>query len=151
MADKNYCYILRHKKYNKLTYNGFTNNPNRRIRQHNGEISGGANETTKVEPGWEFFVLMTGFETQSNALSCEWKIKYPKKRRKCLGGPINRVKSLNDILQLDKWTSLCDIPNNICQYRLYITSDMIQHINVEVLPNNIKVYTMDRIIPDLCV
>ena len=39
-----YCYILRNKQpqYSHLTYNGSTNNPKRRLRQHNEEISGGA-------------------------------------------------------------------------------------------------------------
>jgi predicted GIY-YIG superfamily endonuclease len=45
MSDKNeswYCYILRntHPKYCNITYNGSTNDPVRRLRQHNEEIKG---------------------------------------------------------------------------------------------------------------
>ena len=46
-----YCYILRNssEKYGKLTYNGSTNNPYRRLRQHNQEIVGGARYTKAVK------------------------------------------------------------------------------------------------------
>ena len=49
-----YCYILRNKQpqYSHLTYNGSTNNPYRRLRQHNEEISGGAVYTHGRGGGW---------------------------------------------------------------------------------------------------
>lgn len=42
-----YCYILRNKleQFKHNTYNGSTNNPLRRLRQHNEEIKGGARAT----------------------------------------------------------------------------------------------------------
>lgn len=42
-----FCYILRNRdpRYRNMTYNGSTNDPIRRLRQHNEEISGGAKAT----------------------------------------------------------------------------------------------------------
>ena len=48
MSKDNYiCYIL---KCGNYTYNGCTNNFKRRIRQHNGEIVGGAKCTSRRDP-----------------------------------------------------------------------------------------------------
>ena len=68
-----YCYILRNRqdKYSHLTYNGSTNSPYRRLRQHNEEISGGAVYTHGRGGGWEIYALLTGFVDHKNALSCE--------------------------------------------------------------------------------
>lgn len=60
----NVCYILV-KNVDHKTYNGYTNNPTRRLRQHNGLIQGGAKYTTrerKVDKGikrrWEYLVIV---------------------------------------------------------------------------------------------
>ena len=47
---RNFCYVLKNTKGNSKSnavYVGYTNRPDRRIRQHNGEISGGAKYTTR--------------------------------------------------------------------------------------------------------
>jgi structure-specific endonuclease subunit SLX1 len=144
-----YCYILRNtdEKYKNLTYNGYTNNPKRRLRQHNGYISGGA-KYTKISQSWEFYVLITGFTNNINALSCEWKIKHPtnsKKRPQKYCGQIGRVKSLNEILHLDKWTSKCTILNSDCNYTVYITNDMYQYLDTTIIPKNFTIITNDKI------
>ena len=46
MEDDNYIVYLLKNSNNNCTYVGITNNPERRIRQHNGEIKGGARYTT---------------------------------------------------------------------------------------------------------
>ncbi|KAF3576826.1 hypothetical protein DY000_02034810 [Brassica cretica] len=63
------CYILtslspRHKGH---TYIGFTVNPKRRIRQHNGEITSGAYRTKKKRP-WEMVLCIYGFPSKVSAL-----------------------------------------------------------------------------------
>ena len=57
-----YCYILRNRqhKYSHLTYNGSTNNPYRRLRQHNEEISGGAVYTHGVVAGGKYTHYLLG-------------------------------------------------------------------------------------------
>ena len=77
-----YVYILVNNSdnYKNHSYIGFTNNPIRRLRQHNKEIKGGAKATTNKDSEWEFAVLITGFSDKINALSCEWKLKHPVKK-----------------------------------------------------------------------
>mgnify|MGYP000750748809 CR=1 FL=1 len=58
------------------TYIGITNNHTRRIRQHNGEIVGGAKATRGKGP-WIPYIVLEGFRTRCEALSCEWRIKHP--------------------------------------------------------------------------
>lgn len=140
-----YCYILRNKQqqYSHLTYNGSTNNPKRRLRQHNEEISGGARYTHGRGGGWEIYALLTGFVDHKNALSCEWRIKHtngkPGKRPNNHLGVVGRIIGLNEVLQLNQWTKQCTIDNSQCQYTLYISEDVEKYIIREKLPSNIAV------------
>ena len=56
----------------RKTYVGATIDPNRRLRQHNGEISGGARATSGKT--WTRRFLVGGFEKA--ALRFEWRWKY---------------------------------------------------------------------------
>ena len=74
-----YCYILINS--NNHTYVGSTNNLARRLRQHNGEIVGGAKSTRGKGP-WRFlFTVRCEDETQANDhnlnLSIEWHLRNP--------------------------------------------------------------------------
>ena len=96
--DNNYLvYILINSCCNK-TYVGITNNTIRRIRQHNGELVGGA-KYTKINKG-EGIWLFYGFIKNLNkrlALSLEKKIKIHSRRM--TGTPIEkRLKAINKIL-----------------------------------------------------
>lgn len=95
-----YNYILKSEVCNR-TYNGKTNDPSRRIRQHNGEIVGGAKATSSKRP-WKFICLISGFIDEKDALRAEWRIKHPtrkrKKRKPKFCGPEGRIKGLNHIL-----------------------------------------------------
>jgi predicted GIY-YIG superfamily endonuclease len=140
-----YCYILRNtqSKYNHLTYNGSTNNPKRRLRQHNEEIAGGAHYTHGRNGGWEIYALLTGFVDHKNALSCEWRIKHtngkPGKRPPQHSGIIGRIVGLNEVLKLSKWTSKCTVENKDVMYRLYIAEDVEKYIIKSDLPSNIDI------------
>jgi predicted GIY-YIG superfamily endonuclease len=140
-----YCYILRNcqEQYSHLTYNGSTNNPVRRLRQHNEEITGGARYTHGRNGGWEIYALLTGFVDHRNALSCEWRIKHtngkPGKRPTAHLGMAGRIRGLNEVLKLDKWTSKCEVANADIPYTLYLAEDVIQYITPSELPSNITV------------
>lgn len=146
-----FCYILRNTKdpYKTMTYNGSTNDPIRRLRQHNEEISGGAKATHGKGQSWEIYVLMTGFQDHINTLSCEWRIKHPSgkpgKREPGHCGVVGRVRGLNAMLGLDKWTSKCIVDNKTCQYKLYITEDMVRFLDKSVIPENIEIIPVEKI------
>jgi putative endonuclease len=56
-SDNNYIVYLLINSSNNCTYVGSTNNPTRRIRQHNGELVGGAKYTSsmKKEGEWVYY------------------------------------------------------------------------------------------------
>lgn len=116
-----------------MTYNGSTNDPVRRLRQHNEEISGGAKFTHGKGGAWEIYALMTGFTDHINTLSCEWRIKHPSgkpgPRDKKYCGVAGRIKSLNEVLPLERWTKQCTINNRDCKYTLYLAEDVAQYID----------------------
>ncbi|KNC52687.1 structure-specific endonuclease SLX1 [Thecamonas trahens ATCC 50062] len=58
------------------TYIGYTNDPRRRLRQHNGEIAGGAKKTKSKRP-WDMVLLVYGFTTEVSALQFEWHWTHP--------------------------------------------------------------------------
>ena len=95
-----YCYLLISSDHKK-TYIGATNNPERRLKQHNGELSGGAKATVGRE--WKRLVLVTGFPDSIAALQFEWAWKY--NARKFGSGIMNRVKGLKMLLEQEKSTS----------------------------------------------
>ena len=95
---KNYVvYVLINTSHNK-TYIGITNNPERRIRQHNGELVGGAKYTTgnKANGKWIFYGFIRNLDKYTS-LSLEKKIKI--KSKKISGTPIERrIKSIELLL-----------------------------------------------------
>ena len=72
-----YVYLLLSTS-NKNTYVGATIDVNRRLRQHNREIKGGAKATTsRVSKGesWRRICYISGFPDWSSALQFEWRWK----------------------------------------------------------------------------
>jgi len=68
-----FCYMLASTDGRK-TYVGATVNPDRRLRQHNGEICGGARAT--AGRSWKRRFLVGGFADERAALRFEWRWKY---------------------------------------------------------------------------
>jgi structure-specific endonuclease subunit SLX1 len=70
-----FCYMLVSIDEKKQkTYVGATVNPDRRLRQHNGELSGGARATSGRK--WRRRFLVQGFDNEKAALRFEWRWKY---------------------------------------------------------------------------
>lgn len=77
-----HCYCLRSTvfKHRFKNYVGFTTNPERRLKQHNGIVKhGGAWKTKRGGRPWEFVVLVAGFPTHTMALQFEWAWQHPGK------------------------------------------------------------------------
>ena len=78
-----YCYLIRslNPTYPNYTYIGMTNKPKRRIRQHNGQIGGGAKKTKNKGP-YEFVCLVEGFKDKPEAMFYEWRFQHPTDKKK---------------------------------------------------------------------
>ncbi|KAG2394989.1 uncharacterized protein HKW66_Vig0076360 [Vigna angularis] len=129
------CYLLTSlsPRYKGHTYIGFTVNPRRRIRQHNGEIRCGAYRTKKRRP-WEMVLCIYGFPTNVSALQMslvwllekfgmigssrkqfEWAWQHPVESLavrkaavefKSLSGIASKIKLAYTMLTLPSWQSM---------------------------------------------
>ena len=105
-----YVYFI--ESTNGSTYIGATVNLDRRIRQHNKEIKGGATATSnKVLNGeiWSYVCYVENFPNYNEALKFEWRWKQisriiQKKNPKLLPRE-KRLEALKMLLELDKPTS----------------------------------------------
>ena len=149
-----YCYLLRNiqPEFANLTYNGSTNDPKRRLRQHNKEIKGGAKFTSITTGGWEIYCLMSGFPDHVNTLQAEWRFKHctgkPGPRPKCYCGVAGRIRGLNEVLPLTNWTSKSVIDNRASSFKLFIVQDMVKHLDFSLIPENIEVVIVDKILEE---
>ena len=91
------------------TYVGATVDLNRRLRQHNKEITGGAHATgAKVAKGemWTRACHVSGFPTWQAALQFEWRWKHLTRKLPSKMFPLERrMKALKDLLALERPTS----------------------------------------------
>ena len=143
---KFYCYIIANNDCNskssrQRTYNGYTVNLKRRLRQHNGEIKGGAKATRTQHGGWYYIAILTCPQwTAVRAMQHEWTIKYPtrhKPRPAIYQGPLGRIHSLKLV---------CDqIPYNE-NIDLYVHDMYIDTVNELILPDHIHVNRITEII-----
>ena len=148
--SKYYCYIIRsfNPNFSNSTYNGSTNNLVRRLRQHNGEICGGAKATRGKGP-WVYIVIWEGFQSHKEALSCEWRIKHPtnsRKRPSQYNGVKGRIKSLGLLVGLDCWTSQSSGMENQLQYILYIDENLLELVNLETKKHNLEIKKLNDLI-----
>jgi len=121
------------------TYVGATVDLNRRLRQHNGEIKGGAYATTsKVKKGkiWKRVCHVSGFPDWTATLQFEWRWKQISRKLETNILPLERrMKALHQLLCLERattkaikyaeWEELptVHIENNIDLCSLYIHDD----------------------------
>ena len=100
------CYLLVTNDGGKQkTYVGVTPDLDRRLRQHNGEMSGGAAATTGRR--WERACHVRGFPDVRAALQFEWRWKQISRRLFRGGeGPLERrLRALQELLALDRPTT----------------------------------------------
>ena len=101
-----YVYLL--ESTNGSTYVGATINLDRRLRQHNGVIKGGAKRTTGIVhkgESWIRYCYVSGFPDWKSALQFEWRWKQLTRKIKSKKSPIEkRIQALNQLLSLKKST-----------------------------------------------
>jgi len=94
---------------NGNTYVGATVDLDRRLRQHNKEIKGGAHATgIKVAQGesWLRAAHVSGFPDWQAALQFEWRWKHLSRKYGVKGDPLERrMNALKDLLALERPTS----------------------------------------------
>jgi structure-specific endonuclease subunit SLX1 len=105
-----YVYFI--ESTNGFTYIGATINLDKRIRQHNKEIKGGAVATSKkVNDGeiWTYYCYVENFPSYNEALKFEWKWKFIsrqlQKKYPKLTPREKRMLALDELLKLDRPTS----------------------------------------------
>ena len=119
-----YVYFI--ESSNGSTYIGATVDLDKRIRQHNKEIKGGATATSlKVNNGemWNYICYVENFPTWNEALKFEWRWKQISRQIQKLKPrekPIDRrLEALKQLLNLDRPTTKAlyysewDVPPNI--------------------------------------
>jgi len=108
MATECFVYLL--ECTDKSTYVGATVDLEHRLRQHKGEIKGGAHATTmKVKQGstWSRVCHVARFPDWQAALQFEWAFKYySRKYVKTRMTPLERrMRGLKDVLTMERPTS----------------------------------------------
>ena len=102
-ADRPWTFYVVWHAASGATYAGVSPDVHRRLRQHNGELTGGAKYTTGKGPGWVHVCFVRGFRTKQEVLQFEWAVKHQPPRR--TGGLEARIKKLTATLNAARWTS----------------------------------------------
>ena len=143
------CYLLSNGQ--GRTYIGSTNNFERRLRQHNGELAGGAKYTTafKGDNGWNPVLLVEGFIEKKVALSFEWRMKKHRNTQNKLKPAIGlniRIKNVFQIIAEDQITKPSCLVSSLPEITIKIKepfylNSVFKELIAETLENkaNIKI------------
>ena len=99
MANDYVVYLIQNEN---RTYVGMSNDPMRRLRQHNQEIKGGARYTRAAGPGWHHVLFVEGFDDKISASQFEWAVKHEAPRN--AHGVSNRIRKFVKVLNKPRWT-----------------------------------------------
>ncbi|KAL0237285.1 hypothetical protein PCE1_000682 [Barthelona sp. PCE] len=138
--------------YARVSYIGYSVDPARRLRQHNGHLkSGGANFTKKYRP-WEMVCFVYGFPDKTVALQFEWALQNPEastkvpnefseeaKKSQSRYMVQNKLFILLNMLSVDPWKSW--------PLKLHFLSDShLRYLSGATLPPDIMITVGDFLI-----
>jgi structure-specific endonuclease subunit SLX1 len=112
-------YVLAARGANR-TYVGVTTDVARRLRQHNGELAGGARATRGR--AWDLLATVFGFQSGREARQLEWRLHRRRWRDRGADRPAARLRDLERALAMERWTRAAR-PVADMDLRLRITSD----------------------------
>jgi putative endonuclease len=131
-------YILAN-KLNTKTYIGSTVNINRRLRQHNEEIKGGAKYTKGIRC-WKFYCVLFNVSEANNKCNClsnEWHLKF--QSRKSIGCS---YKKRNDGVRKRLLRLIEESPNNgLFKFVLFVSKDFLG-LNKDILSIHEDIFTI---------
>jgi len=117
------------------TYVGSTVNLNRRIRQHNGEIKGGAKYTRGGN--WQYYCVIFNIDNQKNkCLSEEWHIKWMSNKVKNATNTYDRRK-----LGLEKYYCTREQTISPFTYVIFISKHFLKYM--PKMPKHTYIYITD--------
>jgi predicted GIY-YIG superfamily endonuclease len=129
------CYVIE-SQTKRCTYVGITNNLERRLRQHNGDLAGGAKYTSRdgLRP-WTLVMTIAGFQSHKEALQFEWAYHHTKGPRALPG----RIVKLRTLLSKPRWTrsapEAVSVPLTIQLYQPLDLAPLPPHITVHPPPD----------------
>jgi predicted GIY-YIG superfamily endonuclease len=130
--QQHYVYVL---YAGNRTYTGYTVNPVRRLRQHNGELVGGA-KSTRGRNDWQFLSITSCPDWDSQrALQVEWKYKHPDGKRRVPAkyrGVHGRLSALPEI-----WTRVPDAGMTV-----RVCAEHLATVQAMQLPANVTLQCM---------
>ena len=91
-CTKHYCYIVTDGARRRY-YRGYTVDPARRLRQHRGEIAGGARSTKRMRDP-EFALVLQNFSSGKHALRFEALMKHHRPRARSLPQAVAKALAL---------------------------------------------------------
>lgn len=95
-----FVYLLQEIDGNR-TYVGFTSDLERRLKQHNGIMKGGAKSTRGRQ--WKIHSYISGILDMKKGLQLEWRIKHPYGKKK-ISGIEKRLEVINYVLNLPQFS-----------------------------------------------
>ena len=138
-------YLVYLLKCDNFSYVGMTNDIFKRLRQHNGEIKGGAKYTSKRKE-WYPVMIIDGFQNMKSAMQCEWRLKHFAIGHGSVRGAKGKLKYLskylyeeniikgfdvqnNPIIEYRKWTSKCEKSIKEQNLTFYLDNDYLKFFN----------------------
>ena len=109
---KYFVYLLKSEVSNRC-YIGYTVDVYKRLKKHNGIITGGAKRTKRHRP-WKLIMYISGFLYERTALQYEFMIQHPPKRlRKKRGGIKKYMKIMKELLKQERICSTAPLNSEL--------------------------------------